>query len=185
MSFVTHFSYPVLPHPHISEKFASLGTENPDKTYRLGLFGGTFDPVHNAHIALAKAAIEELELEGVLFIPASTQPFKSGEIHASTENRYRMLRKVTEAEPLFDVSCIEIDRGGVSYSIDTLLELKQYFPENVEFYFIIGTDILTGLVHWYRPRDIARLVTLAIAKRPGYAEDIDAVMGNDGLDFFD
>lgn len=139
---------------------------------KLGILGGTFDPIHTGHICSAQAVYEQLDLEKVLFIPAYIPPHKMGQEFAHAADRYNMTVLATEAYPYFDVSDIELKRSGVSYTIDTMIELKELYPD-YELYFIIGADSVPQLHTWDRIYDLFDIVTFAAAYRPGYSNVIE------------
>lgn len=124
---------------------------------RLGLLGGTFDPPHVGHLLAASDAFEALELDSLVFIPAGQQPFKHGEVHASAAQRAEMLDAMIAGDPRFAVDRLEIDRGGLSYTVDTLAEYERRYPRAQRF-LLVGADLLTQLPDW---RDAERLPTLA------------------------
>lgn len=129
---------------------------------RHGLLGGSFDPVHLAHIALARSGLEALELDRVTLIPAA-QPWQRDTLGASAAHRLAMLAIATEDEPGLEVSRIEIDRDGPTYTVDTLRAL----PDGRDYYWILGADQLQNFCTWKNWQDIAELVHLAVAARPG------------------
>ena len=131
---------------------------------RVGVLGGTFDPVHRGHLALARAARDELALDGVLFVPAGQPWRKAGRIVAAAEDRLAMLRLALEGEAAFRVETLELDRPGPSYTADTLEALRAVRPED-ELYCIAGEDALADLPNWVRPERILELATLAVARR--------------------
>ncbi len=131
---------------------------------RLGLLGGTFDPVHRGHLALARAARDELGLDEVLFLPAGQPWRKAGQMIASNEHRLAMLRRALEGEAAFQVSRLELERPGPSYTADTLEALRDDRPED-ELFFLLGEDALMDLPNWERPRRILELARLAVARR--------------------
>ncbi len=131
---------------------------------RLGLLGGTFDPVHRGHLALARAARDELGLDEVLFLPAGQPWRKAGQMIASNEHRLAMLRRALEGEAAFQVSRLELERPGPSYTADTLEALRDDRPED-ELLFLLGEDALMDLPNWERPRLIPELARLAVARR--------------------
>lgn len=128
----------------------------------VGLLGGSFNPVHRAHIALAQAACEALSLDYVELIPAA-HPWQRGDLGASPEQRLQMLQLACTTDPRLRVNPIEIQRAGTTYTIDTLLAL----PAGPHYLWILGADQLANFCTWHRWRDIVRLVTLAVAQRPG------------------
>ena len=145
--------------------------KNPDRTYRLGIMGGTFDPIHNGHLVAAEQSFDDLDLDVVVFMPAGRPAFKQDKNVTSGEHRYAMTLLATSDNPHFLASRFEIDRDGVTYTAETLRLLRQVYPENVEFYFITGADAVAEIVTWRDAADIARLATVVAATRPGY--DLD------------
>ncbi len=131
---------------------------------RLGLLGGTFDPVHRGHLALARAARDELGLDEVLFLPAGQPWRKAGRIIAANEHRLAMLRRALEGEAAFQVSRLELERPGPSYTADTLEALRDDRAED-ELFFLLGEDALMDLSNWARPQRILELARLAVARR--------------------
>lgn len=133
---------------------------------RLGILGGTFNPVHIGHLIMAQNALEQFELSRVLFVPSNRPPHKQPPMLADAHHRVAMLELALEDELLFDVCDIEIDRGGVSYTIDTIRHLKRLNPW-AEFCFIIGSDTLTELHAWRDTYKILQLTTFITLGRPG------------------
>jgi nicotinate-nucleotide adenylyltransferase len=131
---------------------------------RLGVLGGTFDPVHLGHLILGEAAREELALDRVIFVPAGEPWRKSGREITAGADRLQMLRRATAGNPAFEVSLLEIDRPGPSYTEVTLEALQDERP-GAELFFILGRDALTDFPHWHDPQRIAELATLAVAGR--------------------
>lgn len=135
---------------------------------RLGVLGGTFDPVHLGHLILGQQALEQLGLDRVLFVPAANQWRKSGREITPAAQRLEMVRLAVADNPLFEASSIEIDRGGPSYTADTLEQLRGELP-GIDLFFIVGQDALEDLPYWRDPGRILRLAKLAVAARPGHA----------------
>ena len=136
---------------------------------KIGIFGGTFDPPHIAHLAIAAAAAEQLELDEVLWIPASANPLKTRRLISSPKLRLEMVKLATKDQPLYSVSDIEITRGGPSYAIDTLQELIQIRP--AEYWLILGSDSVKEFTSWRQPEKLLKLCRLAVAIRPSTDED--------------
>jgi nicotinate-nucleotide adenylyltransferase len=136
------------------------------KTKRIGIMGGSFDPVHIGHLIIAQDAIERLELSEVVFIPAAVPPHKQHLHRVSAGHRINMLRLATEADLRLSVSDIELQRGGVSYTIDTVRELQQEQPE-AEWILTVGSDTLVDLHNWYKIDELLDLCEVATFLRPG------------------
>lgn len=135
---------------------------------RLGIFGGSFDPVHNGHLRLAEVCRAQAQLDEVWLMPAATQPHKPGGAQASADDRLRMLDLAVAGVPGLDVSRIEIARGGVSYTVDTLREIQAELPA-AELFLLMGADTLRDLPHWREPAEICRLATPLVVHRGGEA----------------
>jgi len=136
---------------------------------RLGLLGGTFDPVHYGHLLLAESAREQCRLDQVLFLPAAVPPHKRNQELSPAETRIEMLELAIAGHKAFSVSRYEIDRGGVSYTVETLTHFRQQDPDG-ELFFLLGADMLHDLPNW---RDAARVCQLALpvtVRRPGTGE---------------
>ena len=133
---------------------------------RLGLFGGTFDPPHFGHLALAEWARESLRLDLVLFVPAGQPPHKRRSDLSAAKDRLAMTRLAVRGQPAFRVSSIETRRTGPSFTVDTLRLLRDRYP-GARCFLLIGADSLADLDHWRDPEEIVKLATLAVAIRPG------------------
>jgi len=144
---------------------------------RIGVFGGTFDPVHVGHLAIALAALESAKLDRVLFVPARRSPLKDREPSASAADRFAMLQAATKTEPRFAVSRIELEREGPSFTVDTLEALSA----EGELHLILGSDALAELDRWRSPERIRALAKILVAKRPGVPEPVVS----DGVIAFD
>ena len=140
--------------------------------FKLGIMGGTFDPIHYGHLVTAEQARESLDLDAVLFMPAGTPAFK---LDKPAEDRYAMTVLATAANPAFLASRFEIDRPGVTYTADTLHALRDFYPPQVKLYFITGADAIIDIVTWHDAERIAELATFIAATRPGF--DIDTARG--------
>ncbi len=152
---------------HATPRLPELGADR-QREYRLGIMGGTFDPIHYGHLVTAEQAREALELDLVLFMPAGVPAFKQGKRVTDAEDRYAMTVLATAANPAFDASRFEIDRDGVTYTIDTLRALRANYPDNVKLFFITGADAILDLVTWHDAAAMAELATFIAATRPGY-----------------
>lgn len=133
---------------------------------RLGLFGGSFDPVHNGHLALADSCADQASLNEVWLMPTAHQPLKPPGPRASDADRLAMLRLALADRPRLKVSQLEIDRGGVSYTVDTLAEVHAQFPE-AQLYFLMGADSLADFPRWHQPGKICELATPLVVRRAG------------------
>lgn len=132
----------------------------------VGLFGGSFNPPHLAHLLVAEAMREQFALDEVVWMPAAQSPFKTG--HAATsDDRLTMTRLATEGHPAFTVSDLELQRGGLSYTLDTLEALHAERPRDT-FALIVGGDNLASFTRWHRYEDILARVPLLVYHRPGY-----------------
>jgi nicotinate-nucleotide adenylyltransferase len=131
---------------------------------RIGVFGGSFDPVHIGHLIAAECCREQAGLDRVIFVPAAVPPHKQGRRLADGPHRVEMLRLATGGHPAFEVATLEIDRGGVSYTVDTLAALRAAHP-TAELCLLLGPDALAGLSTWREPRRIAELATLVAVER--------------------
>jgi nicotinate-nucleotide adenylyltransferase len=133
---------------------------------RLGIFGGTFDPPHIGHLLAASDAYEELGLDRLVIIPAAVQPLKVGTTTATSDRRLEMVRRMVAGDPRFAVDPVEIERDGLSYTVDTLELLARRHPE-ADRYLIVGGDVLSSFAKWREPRRILELATLAVVERQG------------------
>lgn len=140
---------------------------------RLGLMGGTFDPVHEGHLACARAARDACELDRVLFVPAARPSFKRERRLAAPETRLELCRLALADEPCFDVSDVELRRDGVTYTVDTLRELHARAGDGAELYFIMGADAAASLPRWREAEELARLAVYVVVSRPGQVFDAD------------
>jgi nicotinate-nucleotide adenylyltransferase len=140
-------------------------------TPRIGIFGGSFDPVHNAHVALARVALAELRLDELLWVPAG-QPWQKQRHLTPAKDREAMLRLAIEGEPRFKLSRIELERSGASYTLDTVRALQAERP-GAQWFLIIGQDQYAGFHTWNGWQELLGLVTLAIADRPDAKQTVD------------
>jgi nicotinate-nucleotide adenylyltransferase len=135
---------------------------------RLGLFGGSFDPVHCGHLLVALAACEELNLSRLFFIPAAQSPLKPEAAPAPPPERVRLLRLALAGRPRYEIDEQEIRRGGMSFTIDTVRDYAQRFPQSQLFY-LIGADHVSLLPKWRSAEELARSVEFVVVPRPGEA----------------
>lgn len=139
---------------------------------KIGVFGGTFNPPHNGHVRLAKAAADELKLDKLLVIPSCIPPHKIAAKLADGQERLEMCRLAFGCDPRFEVSPMELERGSRSYTVETLRELKALYPDS-ELYFIVGSDMLESFDKWYLWQEILSLSVLCAASREeGYSPDL-------------
>jgi nicotinate-nucleotide adenylyltransferase len=136
---------------------------------RIGLMGGTFNPIHIGHLVTAEEAFYQFKLDEIIFIPSGKPPHKTDREIAPAEDRYLMTVIATASNPHFTVSRIEIDRKGPSYTVDTLKEMKKIYGEETKFFFISGADAIIGILTWKDPEIIADLCEFIAATRPGYS----------------
>ena len=160
----------------ICDHFDDLGRDG--GRARLGIMGGTFDPIHIGHLACAEQAREAYDLDGVVFVPAGNPVFKKDRPVTPAAERLEMCRIATRSNPAFDVSAIEIERGGDTYTVDTLRQLRAHYPDNVELRFITGADAVYHIVQWRESAAIADLARLIAVTRP-------AEHGNCAIDYLE
>lgn len=133
---------------------------------RIGLLGGSFDPPHTGHLLAAGDAFEALALDRLLFIPNAVQPLKVGQVAATPEQRLEMVRRLVAGDSRFEVDSVEIERGGLSYTVDTLSTLVARWPQAALFW-LVGADVSRTFGKWREPGRIAELATLVVMQRPG------------------
>ena len=139
----------------------------------MGLFGGTFNPPHAAHLVVAQAALEQADLSEIVFIPCGIPPHKEVEDRVGPEDRYEMVRRAVSGHPRFSASRVEIDRDGPSYTIDTIRALRGTYPAGVAF--IVGADLLLSLETWKEPQALLESVPFLVAPRSGVPREAFAV----------
>lgn len=140
---------------------------------KIGILGGTFDPIHLGHLILAQEAAETYDLARVIFIPCNQPPHKEDRKITAGKHRYAMVEKAVEGNIAFEISDIEIQRNSVSYAIDTLRELKKRYAK-AELFFIIGADTLPELHLWKEINKVLKLCRFITFGRPGYVEHLKA-----------
>jgi nicotinate-nucleotide adenylyltransferase len=146
---------------------------NPSRPRRIGVLGGTFDPVHNGHLSIANALRAALDLERVVWVPAGRPPHKTGQIVSRDRDRLAMLELALAGSTDDEISTIDIDRAGPSYTADTLEILAERFGP-ARLFFLMGEDSLRDLPTWHDPERLLRVAELAVAARPG----VDANLGS-------
>lgn len=135
---------------------------------RIGVFGGSFDPVHLGHLLVAQAACEQLGLEKLFFVPAAQSPFKPMTQPAPPEARLRLLRLALAGKSNYEVDAQEIQRGGISFSIDTVRHYARQFP-GADLFYLIGADHVPTLPKWREADELGRLTRFVVIPRPGEA----------------
>ncbi len=135
---------------------------------RIGILGGTFNPIHKGHIKLAKEAMRKLKLDKVVFVPVNIPPHKRKSGLLAAHHRYKMTALAAAAYPYFEVSDYEIKKGGFSYSVRTLEAFKRKFYAKHELFFLTGADSLRQLKKWKNLNKIVKIARFVIASRPGY-----------------
>lgn len=152
-----------------------------DLKRKIGIMGGTFDPIHTGHLVTAEAVRIEYGLEKVLFIPAANPPHKQKSKVTPAMHRYIMTVMATYSNAHFYVSPIELERPGLSYTIDTLQKLIEQYGDKTEFYFITGADAVADLPTWYKIDQLLELVYFIAATRPGCICSLDDVIKKFGV----
>ena len=147
---------------------------------KLGILGGTFDPVHNGHVAVAEAAVDCADLDEVVFVPAGDPPHRPP-AEASAEQRLEMCRLAVADEERFAVSDVEVRREGPSFTVDTLLALRGANP-HAELFLILGWDAASQLRSWHRPDEVIALAPIVVVTRPGRHVPAEADLRSAGLD---
>lgn len=147
---------------------------------RIGLLGGSFDPPHVGHLLAASDAFEALALDRLIFVPAATQPLKAGLALATPAQRLAMTRMLVAGDARFDVSAVEIDRGGLSYTVDTLTSFRAQWPA-AELYLLVGADVPQSFASWREPRRIVELATLVVLQRGSEQAEVSGMSGTRSL----
>ncbi len=135
---------------------------------KIGILGGTFNPIHIGHLAMAQVALEQLKLDQVIFIPSFLPPHKTARNVIAPRNRYDMVKLAIKGNPYFTVSDFEIKRPGKSYSIETVKYLREQFLSKAKIFFIIGEDSLKALHTWKKIDALLNMVTFVAMNRPGF-----------------
>jgi nicotinate-nucleotide adenylyltransferase len=136
---------------------------------KIGILGGTFDPPHYGHLLMANEVRFKLNLDEVWFMPNHQPPHKIKLSQTTNDDRYQMLQRAIEDHPPFRIETIEFSRSGPSYTIDTIKILKGQYPD-VQFYFIIGADMIEYLPKWHQIHELVQLIQFVGVKRPGFKE---------------
>ena len=136
---------------------------------KIGVLGGTFDPIHNGHLGIAASACLQLGLAQVMFVPAREPWLKGSRTIASSQHRVEMVTLAISADPRYNISYVDLEREGPSYTVDTLSDLRNGLGSADDLYFILGMDALEGLPDWREPGRIIKMCHLVVARRPGTA----------------
>ena len=144
------------------------GDRDGNKLSGMGIMGGTFDPIHYGHLVAAEAARVEFGLEKVIFMPVGKPPHKQQQNITEPEHRYHMTVLATSSNPGFEVSRLEVDKEGLSYSFDTVKDLKRIHGEDLTIYFITGADAVLELSTWHRVQELMALCKFIAVARPGF-----------------
>lgn len=140
----------------------------------IGISGGTFDPIHNGHLIVAEHIRESFSLDEILFIPTGTPPHKNLNLVTKKEHRYNMVLEATKTNAFFKTSRMEIERQGYTYSIDTLMELKEIYNNKIKFFYIIGADVVKDITTWKEYERVFDLCEFISVLRPGFnSEEIE------------
>jgi len=134
---------------------------------KLGLLGGSFNPIHNGHLALARHVLDKLQLDRVLFLPTGDPPHKRDGSLAPAKDRYEMIRLAIADTPSFELSDVELRRAGKSYTIDTIRTLQHQFGPSIDLHFLIGLDAFLDLANWKDPLELLRRCRFVVVPRPG------------------
>lgn len=138
------------------------------KESRIGISGGTFDPVHYGHLLIAETIREQFELDKVVFIPSGKPPHKLQGGVSDAEHRYTMVHRAISSNAFFEASRIELERNGFTYTVDTLEALRTAYGENTRLFFIIGADIVHDIINWRQPDRVFKLCEFIAVMRPGF-----------------
>ncbi len=131
---------------------------------KIALYGGTFDPIHHGHLIVARDAIEQLGLDRLIFVPNTISPHKQTRLPAPPDIRMQMIRAAIAGEPCFETDPFELQRGGTSFTIDTIVEMKTRFPDT-EMFYLVGEDNIPELPTWRRIDELSRLVQFVVLSR--------------------
>ncbi|MDO5031080.1 nicotinate-nucleotide adenylyltransferase [Corynebacterium sp.] len=153
---------------------------------RIGIMGGTFDPIHNGHLVAASEVAYRFQLDTVVFVPTGQPWQKAGREVTAAEHRYLMTMVATASNPRFTVSRVDIDREGPTYTIDTLRDLRLLFPDS-ELYFITGADSLASIMSWHSWEEMLEMAHFVGVTRPGYelSKDMLPLESQDGIDLIE
>ncbi len=141
------------------------------KGLKIGICGGTFDPIHTGHLAVAELVRSEFSLDKVLFIPSGMPPHKELKKVMASSHRLNMVKCAVKSNPYFEASAIEVERSGFTYTVDTLKELHGMYPDGAEFFYIIGADVVRDLLSWKNAEEVFTLTSFIALMRPGFSDD--------------
>lgn len=145
---------------------------------RVGIMGGTFDPVHYGHLVTAEAAREQYGLQEIVFVPSGHPPHKTTGTVSDFWHRYQMAVLATATNPFFEVSRMEYERGGRSYTVDTLRAFRQLYGAGTELFFVTGADAILEIIGWKQPEELLAMCRFIAATRPGYdLRQLNALLG--------
>lgn len=140
----------------------------------IGLFGGTFNPIHFGHLIIAESLLNQTLIDRIIFIPAAIPPHKQDQTICSENHRFKMIQLAINNSPAFDVSDYEINKGDISYSIDTVEAFQKKYPSD-RLYFIIGSDSLQDMYTWHEPDRLIHMIQVVVVRRAGADTDnVDA-----------
>jgi len=139
--------------------------------HKIGVFGGTFDPIHYGHIHLAEQALNECRLDKLLVVPAAIQPFKPKQEMALGDHRLHMAKIAFTTDDKISVSDIELKKNSISYTIDTLREIRESYGQETEIFFILGTDAFLKIEKWKNADELVKGYSFIVGARPGYRQD--------------
>lgn len=138
---------------------------------KIGIYGGTFDPIHMGHLMVAEAARQDCSLEEILFIPSASPPHKKDKYIVNPAYRLEMVQLALEDNPFFKISYVEMERQGINYTVDTLRTLRQDYPRGWELWMIVGGDSFLQIETWKDVPEIMRMCHLAVYRRSSYSQD--------------
>jgi len=141
-----------------------------NKGLKIGICGGTFDPIHLGHLAITELVRSEFNLDKVLFIPSGMPPHKDLRIVTDSIHRFNMVKCAVSTNPYFEASSIEVERDGYTYTVDTLNELHKMYPPETTFYYIIGADVVMDLLTWKRVEEVFVLTKFIAVMRTGFLD---------------
>jgi nicotinate-nucleotide adenylyltransferase len=145
---------------------------------RVGIMGGTFDPMHYGHLVTAEAAREQYGLEEIVFVPSGRPPHKTAGTVSDFWHRYQMAVLATAANPYFEVSRMEYERGGCSYTVDTIRAFRQLYGAGAELFFVTGADAVLEIIEWKQPEELLAMCRFIASTRPGYdLRQLNALLG--------